>query len=70
MASWVARISDRIRFAPLIRSSWGPEYRRRPPGVNSGTWIRCGGLIWIRLGSRESWRDEDMDANMINPVEP
>jgi hypothetical protein len=35
MASWLARISDPIRIAPVIRSNWGSA----PPGVNSGTWI-------------------------------
>jgi hypothetical protein len=58
MASWSRRISDRVRIAPVIRSNWGLGYPRRPPGVNAGTWICCGGSIWVRLG------------NMINPVEP
>jgi hypothetical protein len=28
------------------------------------------GPVWIRLGSRNSWQDEDLDAEMIKPVEP
>jgi len=28
------------------------------------------GSVWVRLGSRKSWQGEDMDANMIKPVEP
>ena len=39
------------------------------PGVTSGRWIGINGL-WIRLGSRDSWQDEDLDAEMIKPVEP
>ena len=70
MASWLARISDRIRIAPVIRSNWRLGYPRHPPGVNTGTWICYGRSVWVRLGSRKSWPDEDMDANMIKPVEP
>jgi hypothetical protein len=63
-------ISDRIRIAPLLERSWGGEWYRRPPGVNSGTWVCYGNVVWIRLGSPESWPGEDMDAMMIKPVEP
>jgi hypothetical protein len=63
------RVSDRIRIAPVIQSyrGLGP---RRPPGVNSGTWACYGGSIWLRLGDPQSWPDEDMDAKMIDAVEP
>jgi hypothetical protein len=33
-------------------------------------WICYGRSVWVRLGSRKSWQGEDMDANMIKPVEP
>jgi hypothetical protein len=48
MASWLTRISDRIRIAPAMRSKWGLGYPRRPAGVNSGTWICYAG--WVGLG--------------------
>jgi hypothetical protein len=64
------RISDRIRITPLLGSRWGGGWYRRPPGVKSGTWACYGNLVWVRLGSPESWPDEDMDAKMIDPVQP
>lgn len=68
MANRWTGLGDRIRIAP---QSWrtmnlGPL---RPPGVGSGRWIALGPL-WVRLGNRNSWRDEDLDAEMIKPVEP
>ncbi len=68
MANRWAGITDRIRIAP---QSWGGLNRGpvRPPGVASGRWVAFG-PVWIRLGSRDSWQDEDMDAQMITPVEP
>jgi len=69
MASKWAGISDRIRIAPRV---WGGLTWRgplRPPGTTSGRWISMG-PVWIRLGSRGSWQGEDMDAQMITPVEP
>ena len=72
MASERARISDRIRIDLSWRS--GPPdaqtYPSRPRGVNSGTWMNLLGLIWLRLGRRSSWEAEDLDAKMIQPVEP
>ena len=53
MTSWLARISDRIRIAPVIRSNWGLGYPRCPPGVNSGTWICYGRSVWLVTGT--SW---------------
>jgi hypothetical protein len=41
----------------------------RPSGVTSGRWIALG-PVFMRLGSRSSWRDEDLGAEMIKPVEP
>jgi hypothetical protein len=64
------RISDRIRITPLLGTRWGGAPYRRPPGVNSGSWACYGNLVWVRLGSRELWQGEDMDAKMIDPVEP
>jgi hypothetical protein len=62
-----SRISDRVRIGVATR--WGRAAGFRPPGVSSGRWIAMG-PVWIRLGSRSSWRDEDVDAEMIKPVEP
>ena len=70
MASRLARISDRIRITPLLGSPWGGRFYRRPPGVSSGRWVCYGNVVWVRLGSRVSWPDEDIDANMIDPVKP
>jgi hypothetical protein len=64
------QISKRIRIAPVIQTNWGLGSPRRPPGVNSGTWACYGGSIWVRLGDRQAWPNEDMDAKMIDPVEP
>lgn len=64
------RISDRIRITPLLETKWGFAPYRRPPGVNSGNWACYGNLVWVRLGNSESWPGEDMDANMVDPVEP
>ena len=67
------RISDRIRFGIQVTgdspAQGGWEVGSRPPGVTSGMWIGLG-PIWVRLGSRSSWQDEDLDAEMIKPVEP
>ena len=70
MASWLTPYSDGIRITPFAGSQWGLTPYRRPPGVTSGRWVCYGNLVWVRLGSRSSWQDEDMDANMIDPVEP
>jgi hypothetical protein len=66
MASRWGRISDVIRFAPVLR---GPGIRLRPLGAASGRWMAVG-PIWIRLGSPSSWQGEDDAAKMIKPVEP
>jgi hypothetical protein len=70
MASRWAGISGRIVIASR-RYPWdgvtiGPA---RPPGVNSGRWISFG-PVWVRLGRRSSWADEDIDGEMITPVKP
>lgn len=54
----------------IAREPCGRALYRRPPGVDSGRWVCYGNLVWVRLGSCESWPDEDMDAKMIDPVEP
>jgi hypothetical protein len=65
------RVSDRIRITPFLANPpMALGGYRRPPGVNSGTWACYGNLVWVRLGSPESWPGEDMDAKMIDPVEP
>ena len=62
--------SDRIRIAGVPGSMQG-YIRNRPRGVTSGRWISLGPLpVWVRLGRRSSWHDEDLDAEMIKPVEP
>lgn len=69
MASRRATLSGRIRIAPQ-----GLGWRRAfgmwqaPPGW-TGRWAAAG-PVWVRLGSRSSWQDEDLDAEMIKPVEP
>jgi hypothetical protein len=68
MASRWSRSSDRISFAPQVTSGGAP-LSARPPGRTSGRWIALG-PVWIRLGRRRSWQDEDTDAKMIKPVEP
>jgi hypothetical protein len=65
MASEWARISDRIRLGGRV----DPSTQARPIGVNSGRWILIG-PVWLRLGRRSSWEAEDLDAKMIEPVEP
>jgi hypothetical protein len=65
------RIGDRIRITPVMQYNYrGLGYPRRPPGVNSGTWACWGNVIWVRQGDPESWPGEDMDGNMIDPVNP
>ena len=67
------RVSDRIRIGIDIQPSgvqqgfW--QVGVRPAGEVSGRWMALG-PVWVRLGSRSSWRDEDLDAEMIKPVEP
>ena len=71
MASKRGRISDRFRLG-LFEASPGPNmptYRSRPRGVNSGRWTLIG-PVWVRLGRRRSWEGEDLDAEMVEPVEP
>ncbi len=70
MASRWARISGRIRFSPQ-GWVWGAlgSAQSRPLGVASGRWMNLG-LVWVRLGSRSSWQDEDVGAEMIKPVQP
>jgi hypothetical protein len=71
MASRRAGISDRILIAGRRRDGViiGSG---RPPGVNSGRWISFEPFlpVWVRLGRRSSWPDEDIDAEMITPVKP
>jgi hypothetical protein len=67
MAGRWAGISDRIHIAP---QSWGLGLGPVCPlGVTTGRWVALGPM-WVRLGSRNSWQDEDMDAEMITPVKP
>jgi hypothetical protein len=65
------RINDRIRISMEIsnypQGFW--SFGERPPGVYSGRWFGIG-PFWVRLGRRRSWRDEDLEAEMIEPVEP
>ena len=71
MASKWGRISDRVRLG-LFEAGPGPgmpTYRSRPRGVNSGRWMLIG-PVWLRLGRRKSWAAEDLDAEMVEPVEP
>jgi hypothetical protein len=68
MASKWAGISDRFRIG--LRIGFGPNVGpAHPPGTTSGRWILLG-PVWVRLGSRSSWQDEDLDAEMIKPVKP
>jgi len=67
MASRWAGIGDRIRISPQVRGLL--YWRGRPLGESSGRWVAIG-PVWVRLGSRSSWQDEDMDDEMIDPVEP
>ena len=65
------RISDRVRiFTP--RSYYGQyNERARPAGATSGDWIPLGlGAVWVRLGHRSSWADEDLDDQVITQVNP
>lgn len=70
MTSRWAALSGRVRVAPqrtfTLRQAFG--FWANPPGW-TGRWMSVG-PVWIRLGSRSSWQDEDMDAEMIKPVEP
>jgi hypothetical protein len=83
MASRWAGISDRIVIA-ASRSFFGGQGNMeigpgpdgnigirpvRPPGVYSGRWTSFG-PVWVRLGRRSSWPDEDIDGEMITPVKP
>jgi hypothetical protein len=64
------RINERVRIAiELSAVSQGFFETGRPQGVYSGRWISIG-PVFVRLGRRSSWRDEDLDAEMIEPVEP
>lgn len=72
MASRWAGISNRIRIAGPFYGFWRAGFGLaplRPPGVASGQWVGIG-PVWVRLGRRSSWQEQDLDAEMIKPVEP